>query len=730
MKRKQASIKKAMSIMLATTLSTSILPVSKMVFASNNNRLGEGVYIEKEKNVDLKLKNKGDKEIDSKEGFLGEKKIEYYEGLEKISMEYPDASGETMVIMVNDKNPKDVAYIDQVSVSDGNLDIYPKHLQQGVYTIYTGKVGGDGFVKQAKVHARSSISSVKQKAFEGTAKIDGNDLTVGSILTANFETKLEKTDYSYQWLRGSVDIDGATKETYTLTKEDLDKDIKVKVVSDGIKSDYYGEVVSEAKNIPAIAPDKPKIESTVDGNSITLNWEKPQSNSSEIEEYILTKDEEEPLELAKEMTEYPFRELELGRKYTFKLKAVNAAGESEESIIEVELEKPPVEEDKSVDTTKPSSPENSSDTLVPNSSDNSSNVGNTSNTIGSITDLTNNLGQSSKLDSKTQIKPETNKQKPKKSETNNQKVLESKKTITSKDSNKSSMGEKITKTEVKNGDKIITLVKIPASIIDSNKTIEIPVSDISVSKDGKNVQTIKIDLEKDAKVNIKIPVKNATLGTVATILQDDGTKKVVSKTNKDETGIILTISSSTEIQIVENTKQFKDTDNHWGKDYVDFVSSRELFTGTGKERFSPDNLATRGMLVTVLHRLEGKPKYSENNTFSDVGKDSWYNDSVSWATEKGFISGYNDDTFGPNDVITREQIALLLYNIVGSPKASQQLDFKDVDMISDWAKDAMTWAVSKGIFTGYDDNMLHPKQGASRAETSTVLMKFIESMIK
>ena len=148
--------------------------------------------------------------------------------------------------------------------------------------------------------------------------------------------------------------------------------------------------------------------------------------------------------------------------------------------------------------------------------------------------------------------------------------------------------------------------------------------------------------------------------------------------------------------------------------------------GVGGTIFSPDATVTRGMLVTILWRLENEPDITQKAAFSDVSNGEWYAVSVAWAASKGIVTGY-DGKFDPEGTLTREQMAAILYRY--SAFKSYDVSAADnlsayTDTPSDWALSSMKWAVAKGLIKGSEDR-LDPKGSATRAQTATVLQRFI-----
>ena len=148
-------------------------------------------------------------------------------------------------------------------------------------------------------------------------------------------------------------------------------------------------------------------------------------------------------------------------------------------------------------------------------------------------------------------------------------------------------------------------------------------------------------------------------GSVAYLTQDG--KETLLKKSYVEAGMLhVSLPGSGEIVLKDNTKTFRDVDGSWAKSAIDFATSRELFNGVNELDFAPNQEMTRSMLVTVLYRLEGV-KSNAANKFADVPADSWYTEAVAWANAEGIVSGKSETHFGPDDDITREQLATILY---------------------------------------------------------------------
>lgn len=208
-----------------------------------------------------------------------------------------------------------------------------------------------------------------------------------------------------------------------------------------------------------------------------------------------------------------------------------------------------------------------------------------------------------------------------------------------------------------------------------------------------------------------------------TQLFTNGTPTAVTKpqnVNKEET-----------IKILMNRIPFKDvksTDWYFGA--VKYSVVNQMISGYNSTTFAPNDKLTRGMLVTILHRMEGTPKSSINNKFNDVKESDYYYSAVKWATEKGIVHGYNANQFGPNDTITRQDLVVILRNYAIQKKKNTNgtadlTKFKDGNSVTSYAKSAMQWAVEKGVITGNPGtNTLNPLATTSRAEAASMLFKY------
>lgn len=174
----------------------------------------------------------------------------------------------------------------------------------------------------------------------------------------------------------------------------------------------------------------------------------------------------------------------------------------------------------------------------------------------------------------------------------------------------------------------------------------------------------------------------------------------------------------------------------WYAGGVRYVYAHGLMNGTGNWRFSPNRTTTRAMIATILYRMEGSPRVYGTSQFGDVEAGSWYEDAVIWATQNDIVEGYTSKTFGPNDPITREQMAAMLYRYADycrcDMSAGRYVDlskYSDMNEISDYAIPALRWAVGEEIIQGRTGKRLAPTDTATRAEVAVMLMRFCEDVI-
>jgi hypothetical protein len=249
--------------------------------------------------------------------------------------------------------------------------------------------------------------------------------------------------------------------------------------------------------------------------------------------------------------------------------------------------------------------------------------------------------------------------------------------------------------------------------------VTLPISVAATKADSEEAApTVALNIPEDAgEVTVEIPVENVTPGTVVVLVHEDGTEEIVKLSALTDGGVALNVSGDVTVKVVDNSKDFEDTKDHWAEDAIDFATSRELFNGQGDGSFNPDGEMTRSMLVTVLARLNGVDT-TTGSTWDEAG--------MNWAKENGISDGTNG---GSN--VTREQLVTMLYRSIGSPTVDNATaGFPDAASVSSYAADAMNWAVSAGIIGGTGSGTLSPDGTAGRAEVATMFQRFTDVLVK
>ena len=235
----------------------------------------------------------------------------------------------------------------------------------------------------------------------------------------------------------------------------------------------------------------------------------------------------------------------------------------------------------------------------------------------------------------------------------------------------------------------------------NGEAVKVPV-EVEATRNSSTAPTVSIELPKGAgETKVEIPVSNVTPGTVAVLVHPDGTEEILKDSIPTEDGIQLTVDGSATVKIVDNSKGFIDTRDHWAKDEIDFVSARGLVNGMSATIYAPNASTTRAQLWTILARQNG----------ADLnGGNTWYEKAQNWAKDKGVSDGANH-----NAAITRAQMVTMLWRAVGQPTAGGTANFTDVPTDSYYAQ-AVAWAVENGITTGVGNGHFDPTGTCTRAQ--------------
>ena len=231
--------------------------------------------------------------------------------------------------------------------------------------------------------------------------------------------------------------------------------------------------------------------------------------------------------------------------------------------------------------------------------------------------------------------------------------------------------------------------------------------EVEASRDSSTAPTVKVELPKNSgDTKVEIPVSNVKPGTVAVLVHADGTEEIVKNSLPTEDGIQLTVNGGATVKIVDNSKDFIDTRNHWAKDAIDFVSARGLVSGMSATIYAPNASTTRAQLWTILAR---------QNNANLTGGATWFENAQNWAKEKGISDGTN-----PNGTINRAQMVTMLWRAMGQPAAASSANFADVPADSYYAQ-AVAWAIENGITAGVGGGRFDPNATCTRAQIATFL---------
>ena len=245
----------------------------------------------------------------------------------------------------------------------------------------------------------------------------------------------------------------------------------------------------------------------------------------------------------------------------------------------------------------------------------------------------------------------------------------------------------------------------------SGEPVKAPV-EVEASRNSNTAPTVKVELPKNAgETEVEIPVSNAKPGTVAVLVHADGTEEILKASVSTENGIRLTVDGSATVKIVDNSKDFIDTRNHWAKDAIDFVSARELVNGMNDSIYAPNNSTTRAQLWTILAR---------QNDADLNGGNTWYEKAQLWSKDKGISDGTQ-----PDAAINRAQMVTMLWRTMGQPAAGGAANFNDVPANSYYAQ-AVAWAVENGITAGVGGGRFDPNSTCTRAQIATFLYRYMK----
>ena len=242
----------------------------------------------------------------------------------------------------------------------------------------------------------------------------------------------------------------------------------------------------------------------------------------------------------------------------------------------------------------------------------------------------------------------------------------------------------------------------------NGEPVKAPV-EVEATRNSSTAPTVKVELPQNSgETKVEIPVTNVKPGTVAVLVRPDGTEEIVKNSLPTENGIQLTVNGGATVKIVDNSKDFADTRNHWAKDAIDFVSARGLVSGMSETTYAPDSSTTRAQLWTILAR---------QNDADLSGGNTWYEKAQNWAKAKGISDGTD-----PDGAINRAQMVTMLWRAMGQPAAGSAASFTDVSTDSYYAQ-AVAWAVENGITAGVGGGRFDPDAACTRAQIAAFLYR-------
>ena len=316
----------------------------------------------------------------------------------------------------------------------------------------------------------------------------------------------------------------------------------------------------------------------------------------------------------------------------------------------------------------------------------------------------------------------------------------------------SSDQKSVTVTGVKEGTATITVSIKLSDVVLASENVTVTVDE----RGSSGTTRYMVSVEDADNGTIKVSPTRASKGSTVTInvTPDEGyelDKLVVTDKNGDTVKLTdkgsgtytfkmpaskVTVEATfTQIATEPETLPFTDVKTgDWFYEAVQYVYDKGMMTGVSADRFAPASTTTRGMIVTVLYRLENEPAVSGDLPFTDVERGAWYADAVAWAAANDIVNGTSATTFAPNSPITREQMATMLYRFAqykGMDAVTLQENltgYPDGGQVSDYAIPAMNWAIGQGLIAGMENGTLVPQGSATRAQVATILMRFCESI--
>lgn len=265
---------------------------------------------------------------------------------------------------------------------------------------------------------------------------------------------------------------------------------------------------------------------------------------------------------------------------------------------------------------------------------------------------------------------------------------------------------------------------------EKGSAVRLPIDALETSSSMEKAPSVCVVLPQGGTVEVELPLRDAGAGTVVYCSgEEESGWTAVASFQVEQDCVRFEAESGVLTKAVNAAASFPDVKrSDWFCSAVDFCSARGLLQGTGGGRFSPDETLSRAMLVTVLHRMAGEPVAEGSGVFSDVPAGAYYAAAVNWAAG-WLVQGDGEGHFSPEEPVTREQMAVLLWRYAGSPASkSGKLTFRDTSQASAYAVEALCWAQEQGILSGKGNSRLDPLGSAKRSEAAQLLQNFVQTI--
>ena len=600
-------------------------------------------------------------------------------------------------------------------------------------------------------------------AISGTAKHVGDIITPTGLVNEKALTA-GSNDYTLQWMRSGVDISGATGATYTVTKNDLGSILTLKAVGKGT---YTGTIIATGSlTLAAERPEVPSITATAGSGQVTVNWSAPFANGSPITGYTLCmKDGTESYNsgtlIGSGVSSYTVTGLINGVSYTFKLCATNGVGSSDYSTEATAAPSSTLngggagggaggdaaaEDDKNkIKATGPGGSASVGVEVSGTSADVTTDNISLNQIFGqSSNGGTVNLDLSSVDKSVTEVAFKNNFVAALQTAVNSGNT--SSVAVALPGGSSIELDKNVLQTicdTAGTGGLTIGIVPVAASSLSTSMQDALTgqnvgaVYEISITSGSTEVSSLGGTAKITFAVTVGSDVKSAKVYKV----YPDGTTELVKSSIDLATGeVTIERHSLSTYAVVFSDKAawinpYSDIEvGQWYYEDTEYISENNLMNGVTTTTFDPSGTSTRAMVATVLWRLSGSPASTAVNPFSDIQTGMWYTEAVTWAAEKGIVTGVGVGLFNPNANVTREEFATMLYRYAGykgidvtASTSANIAAFSDSSQIDSFAVSAITWANSKGIVKGRTATTIEPLGSAQRSELAAMLHRFVEN---